>query len=213
MVIIAGIIQYLFPRLYFVQAIFQIWLLYYYVTLALREHILKVNGSNINRWWTTHHYLAMLMSVVILTWNWDDPGYKFFYPQMMIFTVCQGAVQILMNRYQIGRLYNLVARGEASRMDVTAEIVDPRFVPSMTVLMPFLLFVQLFQGYNAITLFYFYYLNTELCSYHILVVASLFLILSIGNLWTTLGVFIRKKLTSSKEAITAAVGKVSKKKK
>ena len=57
------------------QVIFQVWLLYYYVTLALREHILKVNGSNINRWWTIHHYMAILMSIIVLTWSWKEPTY------------------------------------------------------------------------------------------------------------------------------------------
>ena len=136
------------------------------------------------------------MSVIILTWNWETPSYKFFYPQMMVFTICQGTVQILMNRYQIGRLYNLVARGEASRMDVTAETIDPRFVPSMSFLMPFLLIMQLFQGYNALTLFYFIYHN-PFCSWHAVAVGIIFMILSIGNLWTTLGTFLRKKLSSS----------------
>jgi len=33
------------------------WLLYYYVTLALRENILKSNGSNIKGWWIHHHLI------------------------------------------------------------------------------------------------------------------------------------------------------------
>ena len=128
----------------------------------------------------------------------------------MVYSISQGAVQVLMNRYQIGRLYNLVARGEASKMDVTAEIVDSRFVPSMTVLMPFLIAVQLFQGYNGVSLFLFYYNSGEKCSWQVLAIATLFLILSTGNLWTTLGTFIRKKFNSSKQVFSAAVGKVAK---
>merc|ERR1712137_1286239 len=121
------------------QALFQIWLLYYYSTLALREQILRVNGSNINRWWIFHHYLSIISSMILLTWHWKSPSYELFYPFLMCYAIVQGLVQILMNRYQIGRLYNLVARGEASKMDVTAEIIDLRFVPSMGFLIPFLL--------------------------------------------------------------------------
>lgn len=37
----------------------QAWLLYYYVTLALRENILNVNGSFIKPWWILHHYVSI----------------------------------------------------------------------------------------------------------------------------------------------------------
>lgn len=69
-----------------------IWLLYYYISLSLRENILKVvrgsagaseplrwgcamcaiappqNGSNIRPWWIYHHYVSSVMSVIVLTW-------------------------------------------------------------------------------------------------------------------------------------------------
>jgi hypothetical protein len=65
-----------------------VWLMYYYVSLSLRENILRVvrafayprlaqmrmmldrpqNGSAIRPWWIYHHYLSALMSVVMLTW-------------------------------------------------------------------------------------------------------------------------------------------------
>ena len=35
----------------------QLWLLYYYTTLSLRENILLANGSNIMQWWILHHYV------------------------------------------------------------------------------------------------------------------------------------------------------------
>lgn len=117
----------------------------------------------------------------------------------MLYTICQGAVQVLMNLYQMGRLYNLVARGEASRMDVTAETIDVRFIPSMRVLMPFLWSVHLFQGYHAYSLFNFYYHNPTTSSWQVLVVGILFLILSMGNLWTTLVTVIRKKFNKNKQ--------------
>ena len=34
----------------------------------MREHILIANGSNIMRWWLVHHYLAIVLSVILLTW-------------------------------------------------------------------------------------------------------------------------------------------------
>ena len=106
-------------------------------------------------------------------------------------TICQGSVQILLNRYQIGRLYNLVARGEATRMDVTAEILDPRFVPSLTVIFPFLVGLYSFQLRNGYSLLSTYLLGDQI-EWQALVLGSIFTILGLGNLWTTLGTYYLK---------------------
>ncbi|CAL5379952.1 unnamed protein product [Camellia sinensis] len=45
------------------------WLLILYVGLALRENILRVNGSDIYPWWIKHHYFAMAMALISLTWE------------------------------------------------------------------------------------------------------------------------------------------------
>jgi len=44
----------------------QLWLLYYYMSLSLRENILQANGSNIHNWWIYHHYISLLISTVSL---------------------------------------------------------------------------------------------------------------------------------------------------
>nr|CAB3482160.1 unnamed protein product [Digitaria exilis] len=49
--------------------LYQSWLLFLYTTLALRENILRVNGSDIRPWWILHHYCAMLMALISLTWE------------------------------------------------------------------------------------------------------------------------------------------------
>lgn len=51
----------LFCRLHWV------WLLYYYVSMALRESILRVNGSRIHPWWLYHHYVSLVLAVVMMT--------------------------------------------------------------------------------------------------------------------------------------------------
>lgn len=53
--------MYVFPDLWRSQGelllkIHQLWLLYYYLTLSLRENILLANGSDILHWWIYHHY-------------------------------------------------------------------------------------------------------------------------------------------------------------
>jgi hypothetical protein len=40
--------------------LWHIWLLYYYLSIALRENILKANGSEIHGWWFMHHYISMV---------------------------------------------------------------------------------------------------------------------------------------------------------
>ena len=52
---------------HWIHILTHIWMLYYYVSLSLRENILKTNGSNIKRWWIIHHYLSSIMSITVLT--------------------------------------------------------------------------------------------------------------------------------------------------
>ena len=108
----------IWPDVRALEIIFQIWLLYYYVSISLRENILRVNGSNIRPWWIIHHYLSTVVSLVTLTWP-DGPAFRTFIKQNLYMTLAQGVVQILQTRYQQGRLYKLVAMGKATRMDVT----------------------------------------------------------------------------------------------
>ncbi|KAL2652114.1 hypothetical protein R1flu_020242 [Riccia fluitans] len=49
--------------------LYQAWLLFFYTSLALRENILRVNGSDIRPWWVYHHYCAMVMALISLTWG------------------------------------------------------------------------------------------------------------------------------------------------
>ena len=83
-----------------------------------------VNGSNIRAWWLIHHYLSMLLSVIMLVWPRPTPAYDRFreiaFPltvfQVFFFfffhchkcasseTLIQAITQILITRYQIGQL-------------------------------------------------------------------------------------------------------------
>uniref|UniRef100_A0A7C9DV25 TMPIT-like protein n=1 Tax=Opuntia streptacantha TaxID=393608 RepID=A0A7C9DV25_OPUST len=102
--------------------LYQAWLLFLYTGLALRENILRVNGSNIRPWWIYHHYCAMVMALVSLTWEIKgepncaekQEGVKLFLQWAMM----QGVAMLLQNRYQRQRLYTRIALGKAKRMDV-----------------------------------------------------------------------------------------------
>ena len=43
--------------------LWHIWLLYYYLSIALRENIMKANGSDIHGWWFMHHYISMVARI------------------------------------------------------------------------------------------------------------------------------------------------------
>lgn len=94
-----------------------IWLLYYYVSLALRENILKVNGSNIRDWWIIHHYLSALLSIVFITWPPTDT-YRMFSDQFMYYFLYQAVVQFLQAGYQKRRHYPRRAMGKVSKRPV-----------------------------------------------------------------------------------------------
>ncbi|KAL3612863.1 hypothetical protein D5086_003883, partial [Populus alba] len=49
--------------------LYQAWLLFLYTGLTLRENILRANGSDIRSWWINHHYYAMILALVSLTWE------------------------------------------------------------------------------------------------------------------------------------------------
>jgi hypothetical protein len=194
------------------------WLLYYYTTLALRENILRVNGSAIADWWITHHYLSGLLTVVCLAWpKAVDPVYEAFRPVMLTMSVIQAITQILVTRYQSGRLYRLVAMGKASRLDVTGESntewVGAGWTPSAAVLLPFLLVAQCFQLFSAYTLFSTiaprYAANLPV-TWHSVAVGLLFLALGCGNLFSTLRVYARKVIDSVAGKKPAAAGAAKK---
>jgi len=152
------VLLYLFPQSEILLTIWQIWVLYYYTTLALRENILKVNGSNIKIWWILHHYLSITAAFTMLLWPSNTESFQTLFPVFLYFTFAQGLVQILINRYQQGQLYKLVAMGKANMMDVAGEAEgwitgDLGWTPSAMFLLPFLLFVQFFQLFISFVLF------------------------------------------------------------
>ena len=94
------------------------WMLYFYAALALRENVLRANGSTIRKWWINHHYYSMGMCLVVLTMDVQSTACLDNMVRFLAFTAMQGAVMLVQNRYQRFRLYTRVAMGKASPMDV-----------------------------------------------------------------------------------------------
>ena len=118
----------------------------------------------------------------------------------------QSITQILINRYQIGRLYRLVALGKASRLDVTGEsqphwMSEPGWTPSALFLFPFLVVTQLLQLTVAALL------GSDLraCArpqWHGVLACALFALLGTGNLLSTLDSY-RRKLSSDSTPVAS----------
>ncbi|CAN0840748.1 Transmembrane protein 120 homolog [Linum grandiflorum] len=135
--------------------LYQSWLLFLYTGLALRENILRVNGSDIRPWWIYHHYCAMIMALVSLTWEikgqpncaQKQRGVELFLQWAMM----QGVAMLLQNRYQRQRLYTRIALGKAKRMDVVwgeTAGVDGQ----LWLLAPILFILQGFEAYVGLQL-------------------------------------------------------------
>ena len=80
-------------------------IIWYYCTLTIRERILKINGSNIRKWWFAHHMLSVINSAILLTWSYDSQSYKSFRPYMMSFSLYLACVSFMQFYYQKGCLY------------------------------------------------------------------------------------------------------------
>ena len=97
--------------------IHQLWLLYYYLTLSIRENLVLANGSDILHWWIYHHYLSMLVSLLMLLFPNDYiMGHRLW--EMLWFGLLQGGVMLFQNSYQKKRLYVRKTLGKAKSIDV-----------------------------------------------------------------------------------------------
>ncbi|CAI9762544.1 unnamed protein product [Fraxinus pennsylvanica] len=174
--------------------LYQAWLLYLYTGLALRENILRVNGSDIRPWWIKHHYCAMAMALISLTWEIErgpDCARKQTGVQLFLYwAIMQGFAMILQNRYQRQRLYTRIALGKAKRMDVvwgeTAGVKG-----QLLFLCPVLFVLQGFEAYLGLKL-----LKTALAGFssdwQVITCGILLIIMAVGNFANTVQTLVTK---------------------
>eukprot|EP00262_Sarcandra_glabra_P001066 TRINITY_DN11065_c0_g1_i1.p1 TRINITY_DN11065_c0_g1~~TRINITY_DN11065_c0_g1_i1.p1 ORF type:complete len:368 (-),score=38.91 TRINITY_DN11065_c0_g1_i1:33-1136(-) len=180
--------------------LYQAWLLFLYTSLALRENILRVNGSDIRPWWIYHHYCAMLMALVSLTWEikgQPDCAYKQRGVQLFLaWAMMQGVAMLLQNRYQRQRLYTRIALGKARRMDVvwgeTAGVEG-----QLWLLCPILFILQGFEAYVGLLL-----LRTALdgvvSEWQVVVCGILLVLMAVGNFANTVQTLMLKSRFKAK---------------
>ncbi|CAI5496773.1 unnamed protein product [Closterium sp. Naga37s-1] len=174
--------------------VYQAWLLLFYTSLALRENILRINGSDIRPWWIYHHYYAMLMALVSLTWGIEGPDCAMKQQGIMLFlmwAVIQGVAMLLQNRYQRRRLYTRIALGKAGQMDVVwGETAGMK--GQLVLLYPLLFILQFFQLYIGVRL-----LRTslyEMFEWQLFACGILLIVMAVGNFTNTVAT-VATKLT------------------
>ncbi|KAK4433212.1 Transmembrane protein [Sesamum alatum] len=180
--------------------LYQAWLLYLYTGLALRENILRVNGSDIRPWWIKHHYCAMAMALISLTWEIErgpDCAQKQRGVQLFLkWAIMQGVAMLLQNRYQRQRLYTRIALGKARRMDVvwgeTAGVEG-----QLLLLCPILFILQGFEAYVGVLL-----LKTALARFssdwQVITCGILLIIMAVGNFANTVQTLMTKSRVKAK---------------
>ncbi|XP_056140653.1 ion channel TACAN-like [Lampris incognitus] len=176
------------------DALFNFLLVWYYCTLTIRESILISNGSRIKGWWVFHHYVSTFLSGVMLTWP-EGALYQMFRNQFLTYSLYQSFVQFLQYYYQSGCLYRLRALGERHNMDLTVEGFQSWMWRGLTFLLPFLFFGHFWQLYNGTTLFRMAQLP-ECKEWQVVMCGCSYLMLFMGNFFTTLGVVYQKYMNN-----------------
>ncbi|KAJ8764842.1 hypothetical protein K2173_010307 [Erythroxylum novogranatense] len=180
--------------------LYQAWLLFLYTGLALRENILRANGSDIRPWWIYHHYCAMLMALVSLTWEikgqpsctQKQRGVQLFLQWAMM----QGVAMLLQNRYQRQRLYTRIALGKAKRMDVVwgeTAGVDGQ----LWLLCPILFILQGFEAYVGLQLLRTAFVGV-VSEWQVILCGMLLVLMAVGNFLNTVQTLMAKSRFKAK---------------
>ncbi|KAK4276399.1 hypothetical protein QN277_019347 [Acacia crassicarpa] len=180
--------------------LYQAWLLFLYTGLALRENILRVNGSDIRPWWIYHHYCAMIMALVSLTWEikgqpncaLKQRGVQLFLQWAMM----QGVAMLLQNRYQRQRLYTRIALGKAKRMDVVwgeSAGVDGQ----LWLLCPLLFILQVFEAYVGLLLLRTAFVGV-VSEWQVIFCGGLLVLMAVGNFANTVQTLMVKSRFKAK---------------
>lgn len=173
------------------DAIYNFLQVWYYCTLTIRESILCINGSKINGWWMSHHFITTVCTGIVLIWP-DTESYHSFRQQFTWFSFYISFVQVLQYYYQKGCLYRLRALGEKESMDVSVEGFQSWMTRGLSFLLPFLFFGYFWEFYNSYVLYKIY--QSDICNeWQVAVLSLIFFVLFCGNFFTTYMV-IRKKL-------------------
>lgn len=137
---------------HWINVFHHLWLLYYFVSLALRENILLVNGSNIRPWWIYHHYLSAAGTVVWLVWP-PTPIYTDYVPYVTSLCLYTGLVQAVQIMFYKRRDYVNRALGKTGHMDVSYPETLTELPKELLLLIPLWFIAHLWQLSLGISFF------------------------------------------------------------
>lgn len=122
-----------------------LFMLIFFTGLALRESVLKVNGSRIRSWWIEHHYWSIATCAILLLLPVDSASVQFCVNKFLWWAWWQSLIMILQNRYQRSRLVTRIALGKAMAMDVVSGESSGNF-GQLVLLYPLLFWLQALQA-------------------------------------------------------------------
>eukprot|EP00066_Takifugu_rubripes_P004742 XP_003968288.1 PREDICTED: transmembrane protein 120A-like [Takifugu rubripes] len=190
LLLLLSVVCYFFVTYRVLDAILNFLLLWFYCTLTVRESILISNGSRIKGWWVFHRYISAFLSGVMLTWP-DGSQYRTFRNQFLAYSFYQSFVQCLQCYYQSGCLYRLRSLGERHNLDLTVEGFQSWMWKGLTFLLPFIFFGHFWQFFNSLSLFKMAR-DPDCKEWQVLMCALCFLVLFMGNFFTTVAVVHQK---------------------
>jgi hypothetical protein len=195
-------LMYLWPAFWKSQGelllkIHQLWLLYYYLTLSLRENILLANGSDILHWWIYHHYISMFISVIMLLFP-NDYLIQSRLVEMLVFGATQGFVMMFQNNYQKKRLYTRKALGKAKAIDIDSTETLQEKPSDLKILIPLLFLLYAMEFWFGGSFIYHYVIDRYDTNFDIqypvsvLLMGVAFITLGLGNAYSTGIVLVSK---------------------
>lgn len=189
----------------------QLWLLYYYLTLSLRENILLANGSDILHWWIYHHYVSMLISTMLLLFP-NEYLVSQRLIELLTFGALQGCVMMFQNNYQKKRLYTRKALGKAKAIDVESTETLVEKPTDLKILIPMLFILYFCELWFGMSFLYHYLTDDDgsgnriVYPLSVFILGCSFIILGIGNAYTTGRVLVSKsKIRQLKQAVKERV--------
>eukprot|EP00762_Andalucia_godoyi_P008010 ANDGO_03456.mRNA.1 Transmembrane protein 120 homolog len=179
----------------FLDVLFQLFAVYYYTTLVLRELILRANGTDLKPWWIAHHYVSIAATTFFLTWP-DTAAYREFRKTFFVYAFCTALVQVLQTAYQLARLYPRRVLGKSQMETAWGEL--PLFFSrrGLVFLVPCLLAMYSFQYFLSYALFLQWWV--EGAEWQTVALALSFAVAATGNCVTLFLILTRKLLNSRK---------------
>jgi hypothetical protein len=198
--VIASVICLVWTSSRWPSLLLQMFIAYYYSALALRESVLVANGSNIRRWWRLHHYLSLVLAVIVLTWP-DGAAYAEFRGEIHFLGLYLSLLQIMQARYQMSRLYTLRSLGKAGELDVanTDSPAQLHWGANMSLLLPAILVAHALQAWTAVRAFQVYFKYPRVAQ--ALFGGMITLVTCIGNIVTTMRTLRAKSVKPAGESL------------